>query len=412
MKKLRILMYAGRVGIDNKNKGFFKFLVPILDEIEKKFLIEEIWIGPYGGSDCDKYQKNVKDYNIFNFHDSVELLQKLKPDLILMTSKEYITISLLIAAKHEGIKSVLLEGNQEDKILGKMNFMKLLFLRLRQSLFEDKLFLKKYVFFIRTFRKSKYDVLSIFQIIFKDIKFHLTSLRAMKITNLSDLHICTNFEAADNAIKLGTDKNRVIVVGDFALDHIYDRFSNLQNPTQNKKIEILFITSGLAEHGIWSYKQHKEVVTNVVKALKNNLADTTNLKFKIHPLSEKIERYQEILASIDPTIEIFQDADLSLLISKSDLIISYVQTTALMEAILLKKPIFFINFFDEHFPMVKDNVAKEFKNTDELISAIQDGSFSKIKLDIIQKYLKKKIHKFDGKCGERAAMHILSLFNN
>ena len=140
---------------------------------------------------------------------------------------------------------------------------------------------KKYIFLIRTLLKSKYNLFRIFQIIFKDIKFHLTTFTAMEIRNLSDLYICTNFETADNAIKLGTDKNKVVVVGDYALDHLYDKFSNLQNPTQNKKIEILFITSGLIGHGHWTYKQYKKVLTDVVKSIKNHSCNT-NLKFKIN----------------------------------------------------------------------------------------------------------------------------------
>ncbi len=412
MKTLRILLYADAVDIDNKNKGFFKFLVPIFNEIENFFKIEEIWVGANGGSNYKKYQKTVKDYNVFNFNDGTELLQILKPDLLLMTSREYITNSLLIAAKHEGINSVLIEGNiPENKIA--MTFLKLLIIRQRQLLRENKMFFKKYFFLIRTLLKSNYNLLSIFQIIFKDIQFLLASFtNSFNNTHLPNLYICTNFETADNAIKSGADKNKVVVVGDFALDHLYDRFSNLQNFTKNKKIEILFITSGMVEHGTWTYKKYKTVLISIVKAIKNHLSDTAILKFKIHPLSEKIELYREIFKDIDPTIEIFQDTDLSLLVSKSDLIISLVASTALMEVILLKKPIFFINFYNEQFQLVKDNVAKEFKNIDELISTIKDGSFSKINLDARQKFLDKKIYKFDGKCGARAATHILSLFDN
>ena len=79
---------------------------------------------------------------------------------------------------------------------------------------------------------------------------------------------------------------------------------------------------------------------------------------------------------------------------------------------MLQKPILLINYFDAEFPIVNDNVVKEIKNIDELKTVILDRSFLKIDSNVIQNYLQNKIYKFDGKCGERAARHILSLFNN
>jgi len=212
---------------------------------------------------------------------------------------------------------------------------------------------------------------------------------------------------------LGADKNKIVIVGDCALDYVYDKFSNLDYSRQNNKIEILFITSGLVEHGLWSYKQYEEVLTNIVKVLKNSLGNSINLTFKLHPHSEKIKTYHKFLDGIDPTINIFQDVDLFSLIHASDLIIVFDASSALMEAILLKKPIVFITFYGEQFQMVTDyNVAKAVKNPEELVSIIKNGSFLNVNLDSIQKYIHNKAYKFDGRCGERAAMHIISLFDD
>ncbi len=410
MKKLRILLYADAVGINNKSKGYFKFLVPILDQIKKFFIIEEIWIGPTGGYNSKKYVETIIDYDLFIFHDGLELIQELKPDLVLMTSREYISQSLLIAAKFEGIKSVLVDGDPLDNNIH-MRFKKLLFIRARQFLNNNKIFFKKYIFLIRTMLKTKHNLSNIINIIFKDIKFHLTSFTAMEIQNIPDLYICPNLEIADDAIRLGTDKNKIFVAGDYALDYLYDDFLNFKH-TSNEKIEILFITTGLVGHGDWSYNQYKISIINVVNSLKSHFNKTVNMRFKIHPLAEKIETYQKILANVDPSIQILQNENLFSTINNADLIVTFAVSSALTEAIMLKKPILFLNFYGEHFQMVKDGVAKECKNTDELISIIQNASFSKINFNAYEKYVERKIYKFDGKCGERAANKILSLFKN
>ena len=101
--------------------------------------------------------------------------------------------------------------------------------------------------------------------------------------------------------------------------------------------------------------------------------------------------------------------DLLSLIYQSDLVITFAQSTALLQVLLLNKPLFIINFFNETLPYIEEKVAIECKSVDVLIDKIKDGSYSKIDVDRVRAFVEKQLYKFDGKCGERAADQILLL---
>ena len=98
--------YTGTTG----NEGFLKFLNPILESLKKNIKLHEIWIVTHGGSNSKIFKEDIDAYNVFNFNDAKELLENLKPDILLMTSSEYICYSLMIAAKKLNIPSVFLDS--------------------------------------------------------------------------------------------------------------------------------------------------------------------------------------------------------------------------------------------------------------------------------------------------------------
>ena len=71
-----------------------------------------------------------------------------------------------------------------------------------------------------------------------------------------------------------------------------------------------------------------------------------------------------------------------------------------------------MNYFNENNEKniyVLENVAIECKSTNELISVLKNETYKKLDPKIIQNFIEKKIFKFDGKCGERAAENITKL---
>ena len=399
-------MYSDGVYTGHK-VGALRYFDSVLNALRKKINVKELWIGANVGPITDTEEDNICYYSIFSFSDGNKVLEKLSPDLVMIPNgQEYLSRSLLFAAKFRSIPSVILYIGSPKYVSSSM--AKTIFIRLITLQTLGKMFLKKYIFLIKTLFGAGYNLQFVIKIILKDIYFILTSFIAEFKSDDADMYICSNFDWFDYAIKRGINRNKLIVVGEYLLDHIYDRMSQMSR-TKSDKIEILFITAPVVVHGYWTPRMHDEVITKTVKAIKEQAGDITNLRIKIHPTSERLEDYKRIINKIDSSIEIIQKDDLFSLIYQSDLVITFAQSTALLQVLLLNKPLFIINLFNERLPYIEEKVAIECKSIDVLIDKIKDGSYSKIDVDKMRTFIERQLYKFDGKCGERAADHIVSL---
>ena len=152
MKSIKVVFFCDSyqyVGTSS-NEGFLKFLNPILSSLRKKMNLQEIWIVTHGGSTSKIYEKDTNAYNVFNFKNAKELLEKLKPDILLMTSSEYICYSLMLAARKLNIPSVFLDSGilySTEKSSLSNTFQKG-FTQIRLS---GNDFLRKYIFYLSRF---------------------------------------------------------------------------------------------------------------------------------------------------------------------------------------------------------------------------------------------------------------------
>lgn len=420
----RILLVSDNLTENNKKiaksdegyykMGFLKYFIPILNSFEKKFGIDQIWVGSNGGKRTKIFNQDIDGYHIFNFKDANDLLENLKPDLIMLaTSQEHISRSILIAAKSKMIPSVIvysgLPRNDHN-----ISIKKTIPIRINQILHYGRTFLKKYLFLIRTLYNIDYKIWNIIKMISSDLHQILTSFSYEFTEDYADLYICSNLDWKIKAVKNGIKDNKIVVVGEYAFDHMYKKFANLENNKKSEKNKILILTAALVEHGFWNSKMRKEFVEKLINSLKQAFGDTITIVFKIHPTAEKIEDYEKIITPIDKSIRIIKNQDLTELIVDSKLVITANQSSSLLEVLLLKKPLFIMNLFNENAEKnlyVNENVALECKNTDELISKIKSEAYKKIDSKKIQDFIERKIHKFDGKCGERAALNILQLLD-
>ena len=404
VKSIKILMYSDGVYTGHK-AGFLKYFDSVFNALRKKINVKELWIGANVGLIADTDKDNISYYSIFSFSDGNKVLEKLSPDLVIIpNSQEYVSRSLLFAAKFRSIPSVILYSGSPKYVSKSMT--KTILMRLSTLGTLGKMFSKKYIFLIKTLFGAGYNLQFVIKIILKDIYFILTSFFTEFKSDDADMYICSNFDWLDYAIKRGIDRNKLVVAGEYAMDRIYDRVSEMSR-TKSDKIEILFITTAAVEHGLWKPLMREEVVTKTVKAIKEQARDIANLRIKIHPTSEVFEDYKQIISKIDGSIEIIQKGDLFSLIYQSDLIITFGQSTALLQVLLLNKPLFIINLFNERISYIEEKVATECKTPDVLVNKIIDGSYSKIDVDRVQAFVEKQLYKFDGKCGERAANQIL-----
>ena len=153
-----------------------------------------------------------------------------------------------------------------------------------------------------------------------------------------------------------------------------------------------------------------KLVNDLVSEL-SRIKNISKLKIKIHP-GENEDYYKQLVNSIYPEVEIIRLGNLSNLIFQSDVIVTFGQSSALIEALLFEKPIILVNMFNEHYPFITERIVHECKSGKETREKIEDGSYRNIDQKNLSLYKERKFFKFDGKCGERAAEVILNIIKN
>jgi hypothetical protein len=405
---LKILIYSDGV-YDGFKDGFFQYIDSILDVLRKKTNVKEIWVTPYLGKISNFNKDTFACYNIYDFKNSVEVLDILKPDMVMISnSQEDLSRSLLFAAKYRSIPSVIAYSG--TPIIINPNIFKIIKARIYAFPKLGKIFLKKYIFLIKTFFAIDQGLIFVIKNILRDIYFIVTSFTSEFKSDNADLYICNNEEWMEYALQKKIPKDKIFVVGEYVLDHIYRKLPSLKR-IQNDKIEILFIGTSMVEHGYWSGKMRDNLLSEIIKKINIEIGEDANLKIKIHPTSENINDYKQVVEKTGVKTEIIQKGDVIEMINDSDVIVSFGRSNVFYQVILLKKPLLVLNPYNDLFYKTLEGIVTECKNVDELIKNIRD--YKQIKLNDItyENFVKKKFYKFDGKCSERAAAQLINLLS-
>lgn len=189
------------------------------------------------------------------------------------------------------------------------------------------------------------------------------------------------------AIKIGMKKENVIIVGSPRYDNFFKKRRNVDKKTKT----ILFATSGLGNNSVAGftsdvlerYEKSIEIVCTTVQKLGGY-----ELIVKLHPYSTEFIDIKKIIKKINPSIKIIQNANLVNLIENCDVLITYGQSTVLLEAMILEKPTISIWLYD--FASPQDEVIfrydaisvikhEELENTLKLL--LNDTAFAHAKVE-------------------------------
>lgn len=414
MKTLRIMSHRQHEKLDH-TLSFYVGLESILNEIRKTIPVKEIWIVDYGGSSLKKYDEETDVYNVYSFRDFNEIIDVLRPDLIISVSgdNEYIERSMFKAAGHRGIPTIDIMTAVIEKNYFKKRFsIKILRGRIFVLFDHGQDLLRRYFYLLKTLHHSCYGIGNIFNTIIKDIYLPLITFNPRYNFGGGGLNIVSSPEWIDYLVKKGINRDSIKVVGDISLDSVYLKLQNISNSnvSTKKNISILFITSQMVEHGYWLPWMREKVVREVVRTIKENFSEA-NFLIKIHPIREKLDDYVKIVHSIDPEIKIIQNSDLTLLIRDSDFVIGFGLTSAYFQALILSKPVLLMNMFDEDVSQniyIRENLITECKTSEELLNHIKNSTYLKPSSEKINEIIEKIFYKFDGKCSQRAALEIFS----
>lgn len=413
MRTLRVMMVSNHADKDYK-ANLFKGIYSVLNALRKTAYVEEVWMVQNGGSYVGSYETGIEDYNAFSFSNANEIMEKLRPDIVLVTGDyEFLARSILIAANKYRIASVLILSASYYSAFESIGATRIFLGRIHLLKERGKSILRRYFFLLKTLFHSDHSIFQLIRIVARDCYTPMISMEPRHRFGgkfaLWDLAIVSNIETKDLLIGNGINEEKIIVAGDCSMDEIYHKIKKMQQTTISTH-NILFITTAMVEHGYWTPNMRRELVSKVVHSMKQR-SMSSRLVFKIHPTSEQIEIYQEIVHDIDPAVKIIQNADILELISNSEVIVTYGQSTAIFYALLLSKPVIVLNIFAEDIAdnrYLSERVVLECRDAEELIRIIDGKTYEELISPDLNAFIKNTIYLFDGKCGERAANHILS----
>lgn len=400
----------------------------IYDSISKITDVQIIWL-VYKSERIDKKKYSDKNNIILDIHDfdnAIDAINKIKPDLIWAAPTLNLPdFAISIAGKKLGIPVV---GELVNELFTKNDKIELFKTYIshfisssiptdqkndkKKFMKRGRFFLYKFLFLLKTQKKAQWNIFKIWKYFFILIKAHLTVYQDLHDPRFScDLHFVETEKLIDKLVKKGYDKKKLIVTGipmyDLAVKQIHE-FKNIKKKTD--KINVLFLTHAMYEHGIWTKKQRDSLVRNVITEL-CKYKDRISITVKIHPSSELISDYESLIYPIDRTIEIIQKGNIIERIASSDIIVTYSGASSLVYALISKKPIIVCNFYDlQNDIFVDRKVVTECKNEKEVISKIQELNDNNIINEHdIDNFIEEFFYKLDGKSSERISNEIMKI---
>lgn len=401
----------------------------LLPELKKYSEVKVYWL--VYNPDKINIKRNENDENIIldfhNYNDALEVLNDIKPNVIFSEPDlGFIEYALSVAGKHLKIPIVCGFPPQLFFKHTKKKYYTFLFTRFFKStvptdteetqkriMRRGTFIIKKYVFLLRTFfaiGMKKYDIV---KTVIADI---LITLKGFSYQGrfAGDLHWLANAKWIDPLVTAGFDKSTLYVTGDPSFDSAFQKLSSIQNvPLKNSKPKILLITAAMLEHGFWTREQRDEVFRTVVSELLST--GEFDLSIKIHPSSESLLEYQELLSGISNDPKLYQKGDVLEYLKDVDVVVTFASTSSILYSVLLKKPVVIVDLLNDPIDNVflKKGLAQECKQKNDLLPIVRNvlktNPLTQSKID---EFTSEYLYKFDGKASERVCEMIFSYLKN
>jgi hypothetical protein len=417
MKKLKILVLNKKERLYAPNRTIDQ----ILDSLKEQTICEDFWIltesgqGDLSGFDSSPILKNYKFFEDYNTNNVIKILEEEEPDVILISNDyDFWSRSFLLAAKFKKIPTVLLMQFSFDYITYRSDSI----IRGRLLHFKEraKFLLGKYFLLLRTYRKIGKGFFYILKKIYNDLIDTFSQFEPSGRYGC-DLILVNNEKLKKTLEKINLN-SKIIITGDPQMDSITNKISyqkKISSKNKNSKLKVVFLTTSMVEHGLWTQNMWEDTVRKVISEIQNNLNSKIELVLKIHPGSEKRIDYENLLNKYHFDVPILQTEDLLDVLDDADFVISYGDTWALWEVLLLNKPILLMNLFNypiDMMPFVKENIAYELTNVSQIKEIIPKLHPVELDEPKIKEFIQKYLFKLDGKSGERSANAILELIHS
>lgn len=405
----------------------FEDLLPIL---KTKTNVHITWL-IYKPEKLNLPSQEDPDTTILDIHDynnAVEVVQKVKPDIIYvlpgLNAPDY---ALSLAGKFLHIPVVGGElGNvfftKKSRIGLIISYINQFFQRSvptdtnenqKQLMRRGRFFIYKHIFLLRTFKAVKMDRLKILSELFILFRMYF-GLEANAIYSkfACTLHFLDNENMMKRLADAGVEKSSLVVTGNPTYDVVFKRLQKFKSSIRkDDKIRILLVTINLPAMGErWTKRRRDSAVKGIVTEIYKH-KEEMSLVVKIHPTSEVLSEYQSLINPIDPSVLIYQKEDIVDLLEMSDVIIGTSASTAILCALIAKKPIIIHNCFNvDNDVFLENGLALECKQLSKLVTSIYDVlSSNPASPEKVENFIRGFLYSLDGCASERISHAIMEL---
>ncbi len=397
-------------------------------KLQKYFQIELVWVSfqPYEFDEYDIRNYHVIDYHKFN--DAVDLIEKIKPDIIICESRLGINgIAFSKAGKSKKIPVITIIGyvGISENFGRTFSIKTSLQLASSNKVLADaskehkpkkfamlQYVIDKYVFLLKTLKKSNYTMWDLIKFIFFYPGIHVFGQSYPPLHNITsgNLNFCFNQHLFVRLVEAGFEKSTIMLEGDPVFDELFIRTKKSKSETSSTKINILFCPTPMHEHGWLSKNEEEKMILDIINNIKKNI--DFDIALKIHPSTSNYDEYKLLLEKTNYDISLYQKENTVDLLNKYDLMLTYGSSDVILEAVLLHKPVVLFKYSSEDkFNRFSDrNIISECDDLSKLYPIIKNSISHIIPQEQFASYVEQHIGKFDGNNSERIANKIYNFF--
>ena len=426
MKQLKILI------IHNKppyvHDLFTEQTVNICDKLSETENLEVIWL-VFPTDVQNIFEK--KNFNLINADEhgsTLKLIKKINPEIVIINgSMDFHNLRCCLIAKHLKIPLaiVFFRNLLSAEPLSKLGVFRT---RMRTVFIKDKsiktknsalrlipFYVKQYQFLYKTFFEINQNKWKSIKFILNHMKSISSSYTPIKPIMQGDVNLCIGEAWKKELITSGFNEKTIQMTGDTYFDKVYNDLKNIKiKKNKDKKINILFCTSTMFNHGMCLRDQEFELIINTCNEILKD--EKFELSIKIHPSTTNIDEYEKsVITKLDKKVRLFQKENLLELMTLSDVIVTYGGSGAIRYAALLGKPIINLNFGTAptgNNVFLDKKIIMQCKKLEELNHIINENKNRKSSEEETKDFITQYLGDFDGKSSERGAKAIMNLINN
>lgn len=403
---------------------YFERVLPLLRTTTKVHIIWLVYM-PDKLKSIKSKELDVTILDIHDFNNAVEVIQKIKPDVIHAAPYPNLPdYALALAGKYLKIPVFGEVVNQlfvEDRLTKMIRLNVSAFLEKsvptdvgeskKQFMRRGRFWVYKYKFLLRTQLAIKMKKIEIIKKFFTILEVHFSIWKKRNDSRFAvDYHFVEGKLLVKKLIREGFKESSLFLTGHPVYDPVFERANKIKPRIKNdNKIRVLLLTHSMYEHGFWTKEQRDNVASSIVTEI-SKYKNEMSLVVKIHPSSENILEYKSLINPIDPSIPIVQKGDILDFIEDSDVVISYSTASGPIQAMLFKKPIIMINQNLKQDIMLERGIVQECKDITNIVQLIKKVLVSNPATESkIKEFIEDYIAPFDGRSAQRVSEAIFQL---